>query len=564
MLELLIFILFLLTLVTVTGYFVGKFISLHFIDNPDSQKTRLEVIFEKIEAPIYRFCGINPQQEMTAKEYFLTLFWSNIVLCIISFFVLYFQNILPYRGNVKWQLDIPLILHIISSLITNTCQTHHIPEIHLTHLSNYFLMPLLMFYSSASGIATGIVVIRGVTLGKIGNSYVDVIKSMTRILFPISFILSIIYTASGMPNTFTSYINYNTLENIKEKIIIGPVAAFEAIKLFGENGLSCFNANSAHPFENPSYLSNFLQLATILIIPFALIFTMGFWLKNQKQAFVILSTLVFILIFESTLVTIFEINGNKQINNLLNINSPNWINKETRLGIVGSSVFQASISNVSGSNNSSLDSIHPITNIFGIFNLSNQSIFGVQGFGTVFTINFILYTVFLIGLMTGRTPEIFGKRIEKNEIILSSILLLLNPILVLLGSALTLILIPEFSPSSPSFYDQIHYYTRVFYEFASGAASNGSGLEGLNDNTTYWNLSLAIVMFVARYGAMASMILLGGSLACKPSIPSTVSTFRTDNMLFGFIFLFMSVVSTVLIYFPFMVLGPISEILIQR
>lgn len=560
MTEFFIYIILLFLVLIPVSYRLGKFISNHFSDSNKEQKSKLETFFEMIENPIFKFCGINTSKNMTAREYFWILFYTNIMISAISFFLLYYQSKLPFKGNINWQLDIPLILHILSSLITNTCQTHHIPELHLTNLSNYFVMPLLMFYSSASGIATGIVAIRGFTLGKIGNAYVDVIKAMTRILIPGSLILSIIFAGLGSPNTFKISINYETLENIRQTILMGPVAAFEAIKLFGENGLSCFNANSAHPFENPNYISNFIQIISILTIPYALIFTIGIWLKNLRQSIVILSVLTTVLIFEFTAVTHAELNGNEIINNTLNLNSPNWVSKETRLGIIGTSIFEAAISNVSGSNNSSLDSMHPIVNIFGLFNLSNQSVFGVQGFGTVFTLNFILYTAFFVGLMLGKTPEIFGKRIEKNEIILSSILLLLNPILVLLGVVITLTLYPG---KSLDFYDHIHHFTRVFYEFASGAASNGSGLEGLNDNTPYWNLSLAAVMFLARYGAMASMILLGGSLANKPSLPSSVATFKTDTVLFGFIFLFMSIMSTILIYFPFIAIGPIAEILIQ-
>ena len=561
MLELIIFIICLLIAITSLSFLLGKFISKHFSNDTTESKTKLQLFYEKLESPIYKLCGINPNKQMTPLEYFLALFWSNILLSAICFLMLHFQNILPYRGPVRWQLDIPLILHILSSLITNTRQTHHIPEQHLTHLSNYFVMPLLMFYSSGSGLATGIVFMRSITKGWSGNAYVDCIKAMTRILFPGCFILTIIYTALGMPNTFTTLVSYETIENIKQNILLGPVAAFEAIKLFGENGLSCFNANSAHPFENPSYLTNFLEITTIFAVPFALIITLGFWLKNHKQAIVILAVLITVMVTEFILVSVKELNGNHLINNLLNENYSNWVGKETRLGIIGSSIFEAAVSNVSGSANASLDSFHPIINAFGIFNLSNQSIFGVQGFGTVFTINFVLYTAFFIGIILGRTPEIFGRRIEKTEMILSSVLLLLNPILVLSSVGITLILYPD---NSTNVYEHIHYYTRVFYEFASGAASNGSGLEGLSDNTRYWNLSLAIVMFLARYGAMSCMILLGGSLANKPSLPQTITTFRTDTVMFGFIFLFMSAISTVLIYLPFIILGPISEVLIHR
>ena len=562
MIELAFFIICLLLVLIPSSYCLGKYFSIHFSDNSSQAKTRLQIFFDKLETPIFKLCGINPSYQMNGKEYFLTLFYSNILLSAFSFCILYFQNKLPFKGVVNWQLDVPLILHILSSLITNTCQTHHIPELHLTHLSNFFIMPLLMFYSSASGIATGIVTMRGITLNTIGNSYVDVIKAMTRVLFPLSFIFCIIFVALGVPNTFKSSITYQTLENVKQTIIIGPIAAFEAIKLIGENGLSGLNANSAHPFENPSYLSNFIQLVSILIVPFALIFTLGFWLKNLKQAIVILSILVLVLLFEFSVVTHFELNGNALINHALQTDFPNWVGKETRLGIIGSSVFEAAVSNVSGSANAALESFHPIINALGLFNLSNQSVFGVQGFGTVFTINFILYTAFFVGLMLGKTPEIFGKRIEKNEMILSSILLLLNPLLVLVGVVITLVLYPD---KSSNFYEHLHYYTQVFYEFASGAASNGSGLESLSDNTPYWNLSLALTMFIARYGAMASMILLGASLAQKPTRTSqSLAVFRTDTPLFGFIFLFMSIMSTVLIYLPFIILGPLAEIFMHE
>ena len=559
MLELLLFITCLLIILITLSILLGKFISNHFANNKD--RTRFESYFDTIEKPIFKLCGVNENEEFTALKYFLVLFYSNIILSIICFLALYYQNQLPYRGNVTWQLDVPIILHILSSLITNTCQTHHIPELHLTHLSNFLILPILMFYSSASGLATGIMAMRSIILGKIGNPYVDVIKSMTRILFPLCIITTTIFTFLGIPNTFTSSINYQTIEGISQKIILGPVAAFEAIKLIGENGQSCFNANSAHPFENPSYLSNFIEIIAILIVPLALIITMGYWLKNHKQSIIIISVLILVLIFEFTVTTVPELHGNQMINKLTHSNESNWVGKETRLGIVGSSVFEAAVSNVSGSANASLESFYPLAIALALFNLSNQAIFGVQGFGLVFTINFILYTTFFIGLMLGRTPEIFGKRIERNEIILSSVLLLLNPFLVLFGTVLTLILCPD---SSTNIYDHVHYYTKVFYEFASGAASNGSGLESLNDNNNYWNLILALVMFLARYGAMSSMILLGGSLAHKPSLSATTVRFKTDTILFGFIFLFMSIISTTLIYYPFILLGPITEIILNN
>lgn len=562
MIELFIYFIILFSILLPSSYILGKFISDSFLEETETSKdlNKLQSFFQKIESPIYKLCGIDPNAEMKTSEYFGTIFYSNILLCVICFIVLYFQNNLPFRGNIEWKLDIPLILHILSSQITNTCQTHHISETQLTPLSNYYIMPLLMFYSSGSGIATAMVFMRGLLFGRIGNSYVDIIKAMTRVLIPLSLLSSIIFAALGLPNTFISNITYETLEKTKEILILGPIAAFEAIKLIGENGLSCLTANSAHPFENPSYLSNFFQIYCILLVPTALLITFGLWLKNKKQTIIILSVLFLVLIFEIVVVNYFEIKGNIKLNDLLKLNDPNWVGKETRLGIIGSSIFTALVSNVSGSANSSFDSFHPIAVALALFNLSNQSFFGVQGFGLVFTINFIIYTAFLTGLMLGKTPEIFGKRIGKDQIILSSILILINPVLVLIGTAITLIIYPD---TSPDYYTHIHYYTRVFYEFASGAASNGSGLEGLNDNTPYWNSSLALVMFIARYAAMSSMIFLGGSFIKKPSIPKTTATLQTDSLLFGFILLFFSIISTLLTYIPFVILGPIAEMLIK-
>ncbi len=558
MIELAIFLLLLLLLILPCGHLLAKFTYESF-NTEKGDGTRFgKIYYQYIEQPIYKICSINISKEMTAKEYFFVLFNTNLILCAISFIALYFQNILPFNDGIKWDLDIPLILHIISSQITNTCQTHHIPEQHLTPLSNFYIMPLLMFYSSGSGIATAIVVIRSISIGKIGNAYVDVIKSMVRLLIPLSLLSSFILSGLGSPNTFKFFITYKTIEESAQKLILGPISAFEGIKLIGENGLSCLNANSAHPFESPSYLSNFIQMASILIIPVTLIITFGLWIKNKKQSFMILAVLFFMLIAEIAVVTKFEILGNLDLNKLISIRSENWVGKETRFGIVGSSIFTATISNISGSANSALESFNPITVAIALFNLSNQSIFGVQGFGFVFTLNFIIYTAFLTGLMLGKTPEVFNKRIEKQQMITSSILILINPILVLLSIGITLLLLPEISSNQ---YDKVHYYTKVFYEFASGAASNGSGLESLNDNTPYWNSSLAIVMFIARYAAMSAMIFLGGSFINKPKLPITSSTLKTDTALFSIIFLFFSIISTLLTYSPFILIGPITEFL---
>ena len=571
-LQLATFFLVLLLLTKPLGIYMAKVFS--------GEKVFLSRLIYPIENLIYRICGINKTEEQPWTTYTLAMLLFNFIGAFLLYFLQRLQSYLPLNPQGFNNVTPDLAFNTAVSFTTNTNWQAYSGESTMSYLTQMLGLAVQNFLSAAVGMAVAIAFIRSIARREsqtIGNFWVDLTRSIIYVLLPLCLIGSLFLVSQGVVQNFNSYSvasrvepvklekvaedGRKTIETISEQVIAqGPVASQEIIKQIGTNGGGFFNANSAHPFENPSYFSNFTEIVCILLIPFALIITFGFWLKNHKQSTIILAVLIVVLFFEFITVTSNELNGNPKLNNIINESSPNWAGKETRLGIVGSGVFEASISNVSGSANSSLESFHPIAIALSLFNLSNQAIFGVQGFGLVFTINAILYTAFFIGLMLGKTPQVFGKKIEKNEIILSSVLILINPFLVLLGVALTLNTHPI---ESTNFYDHIHYFTRVFYEFASGAASNGSGLEGLADNTIYWNLSLAIVMFLARYGAMATMIALGASLAKKPIIPETVATFKTDTILFGFIFLFISISATLLIYLPFIILSPISEMLIK-
>lgn len=562
--ELIFYIFTFITIVIVLGYFLGYFIAQSFIYNDEGKNTNLFFkSFSMVDNLIFKVCGIQQDKYMTGKIYYFSLIVFNFIIIFVCALMLYFQELLPFGKVIENKLSFSVIAHTVISFITNTDQIHIIPESQLTILSSYFVIPFLMFVSSATGIAVGVMFIRSVTLGTIGNFYVDFVKSCTRILFPISLILSLIFVFLGSPNTFQQIIPVTTLENIKELILLGPIAAIEALTILGENGGSYFNANASHPFCNPTYFSNLLHTASMILIPAALIITLGFWLKNIKQSIIILIALLSIFIFQAGIGYHLEINGNKEINNIIGETSANWVGKESRFGIVPSLFFSLISSSTSGANNSAFESYHPYNIAFFLFNMACGPVFGNQGVGPINALNFFIYTAIVIGFMLGKSPEIFGRRIEKKEIILSSLLLLLNAFLVLLGVLITFLLNPlQFS----TIYENIHEYTRTFYEFFSAAANNGSGLEGLIDNTTYLNVALAITMFVAWFGAIGLMIALGESLSTKNiKLNATPqASFKTDTILTSFLYLFIMITLTLLIYFPFLIIGPAAEVFIHN
>lgn len=557
MLELISYIILLLTILIPIGYFLGSIIRLSFYTTEQKNGSKLAQIFSKIESIIYKICNINPSHIMSSKEYSYSVIFLNICFFIVIFILIFIAQTYWGNGNPEFKINPNLIFHIVSAYATNTDQDHANADLQLVPITKYFLLPTLMFLSSASGLSVGIMFIRAVTKGKFGNFYVDLIKSLTRILLPASFILSIIFVVLGTPNSMHTTLTYETLEKGTETLLLGPIAAIESIRIFGQNGGSILTANSSHPFCNPSYLSNFIQTVSTLLIPVALIFSLGFFLKNVKQSTVLLIALFTVFTFEASVTSFLELRGNSEINSVISSNHPNWMHKETRFGIIPSAIFSIATTNSSGATNSALESFHPISIAMMLFNLANQGIFGGQGLGPIYSLNFFIYTAIFIGFMLGKSPEIFGRRIEKNEIILSSLLLLLNPILTLLGILFTFILIPiDFS----SFYNHLHYYTQVLYEFLSGAANNGSGLEQLSDNTRFFNYSLGITMILGWYISKILMIYLAGNLAGKSAKAPSSDTFKTDTILFSMIYLLISISITLLTFFPFIILGPISEV----
>jgi potassium-transporting ATPase potassium-binding subunit len=531
----------------------GNYIANVFLE----KKTIFDNFFGLIEQKLYILMSIRNQESMTGWQYARNILISNLIMGFLVYLILIIQPLLPFNFNL---IDAPswdLALHTTISFLTNTDQQHYTGETTLGYSSQVLGLGFLMFTSAATGLTVGIAFIRGLTGKPLGNFYVDLIKSITRILLPISLIGAIILILTGVPETWASPITINTLEGSSQIIPVAPLAHFEIIKQLGENGGGFFGANSAHPFENPTPFSNLIETIAMLSIPTALIYTYGIFAENKRQAWLIFSLVLILFLILITITAVGEYNGNELINNIIGGQQPNLEGKEVRFGWSQTALWAiATTATMCGAVNGMLDSLMPSGSFSTIFNLFLQIIWGGQGTGTAYLFIYLILTVFLTGLMIGRTPEFLGRKIEKQEIILASVILLVHPIAILIPSAITLAF-PETLAgiSNSGFYG----LTQVIYEYTSAAANNGSGLEGLGDNTLWWNLSCSIVLLIGRYIPIISLLLLADNISRKQPVPQTTGTLRTDTVLFTTVTGGVILILGALTFFPVLILGPIAE-----
>jgi K+-transporting ATPase ATPase A chain len=533
--------------------FLGRYMAKVYLAQP----TFLDRWIAPLENWIYRSSGIYSQETMSAWQYIRAIIYSNGAMGLLVFFLLMSQSFLPLNptglGNPTWHLA----LHTTLSFLTNTDQQHYAGETTLSYTSQILALGFLLFTSAATGLAVGIAFIRGLTGRAIGNFYVDLIKSLTRVLLPLSVLGAIALLIAGVPETLSPPISLTTLEGAKQVIATGPVANFEIIKQLGENGGGFFGINSAHPYENPNGFTNLLETVAMLSIPTSLIYTYGVFAQNLRQAWLVFAKVGVIFIVLLIVTAIAEAEGNPTINQLVGANIANLEGKEVRFGWAQSSLWAiATTGTMCGAVNAMHDSFLPEGGFSTLFNLFLQIIWGGQGIGTAYIFVYLILTVFLTGLMVGRTPEFLGRKIEKWEVVLGSVILLVHPIAVLIPGAITLAFPDTLAGiSNPGF----HGISQVIYEYASAAANNGSGFEGLGDNTPWWNLSTALVVSLGRYVPIIALILMAERLSRKPAVPFTPGTLRTDTSLFTGITAVVILIIGALTFFPILVLGPIAE-----
>lgn len=545
-------VLILIILVSITPL-LGKYIARIFL----GQKTFLSPLINRVEQVIFGLTGVRHKDNMNGRQYIQAVLISNLSMGVFVYLIFMLQGALPVNPTNLNPPSWDLALHTAISFVTNTNQQHYAGETTYSYASQMLALGFLMFTSAATGLAVGIAFIRGLTGRLLGNFYVDLTLAITRILLPISIVGALLLLIAGVPETLAAPATVTTLEGATQIIARGPVAHFEIIKQLGENGGGFFGINSAHPFENPNPFTNLLEIIAMLCIPMALIYTYGVFVNNTKQAWLLFWMVFIIFVVLICITAVGEYQGNPLVNNtIFGGEQPNLEGKEVRFGWAQTALWAVSTTaTMCGAVNGMHDSLMPTGGFSTLFNMFLQIIWGGQGTGTAYLFVYLILTVFITGLMVGRTPEFLGRKIEKREIVLASVVLLVHPIFVLIPSAIALVPDTLAGISNPGF----HGLSQVVYEYTSASANNGSGFEGLKDATLWWNLSTSISLLGGRYIPIIALLLLADSMAHKQPVPETAGTLRTDTLLFTSVTAGVILILGVLTFFPILALGPIAE-----
>jgi K+-transporting ATPase ATPase A chain len=461
-----------------------------------------------------------------------------------------------------------LSFNTISSFVTNTNLQHYSGETGLSYFSQMFVITFLQFVTAATGIAACIAVIRGLAgnrLATLGNFYVDCTRATVRVLLPLAILVATVILSQGTPMTFEGAAKATTLEGAEQTIARGVAAPEVAIKQLGTNGGGYFGPNSAHPYENPTPLSNFAETWSITIIPMAMVWTLGHMVGRRKLAVVVFATMLAIYLPMVALALQQEFSGNPAIAAMgADQSTGSMEGKEVRNGAGLSALWAVTTTVTSnGSVNSMHDSMTPLGGLMPLVGMWLNNIFGGVGVGFINMLIFIVVTVFIAGMMIGRTPEFLGKKVEAKEMKLASLALLWHPLAILVGTAVACyVWATTADPGTALAWLKnpgAHGFSEMLYEFSSAAANNGSGFEGLGDNTPFWNIGTGLVMLLSRYIPIIAPLALAGSLALKPAAPDTAGTLRAESATFGFTLWAVILILGLLMFMPVAVLGPIAE-----
>jgi K+-transporting ATPase ATPase A chain len=517
-----------------------------------------------VERFIFRVSGINPSAGMDWKQFLKALLSINLLWFVYAFFALIFQDKLPLNpdGNPGQTPD--LAFNTAISFLANCNLQHYSGETGVTYFTQLFVLAFLQFVSAATGIAALVALFNGIkekTTNNLGNFWNLLVKTITRILLPICIVVAILLAFNGTPASLDGKDSIVTLQGDSVQVSRGPAAGFVAIKHLGTNGGGWFGANSAHPLENPNYFTGMLELILQTIIPMAMLFAMGFYLKRKKFAYVIFGvmTIGMLCLLIPTIVT--EIHGNPAIAKLGVTQATGAMEgKEVRFGPALSGYWSIITTIIStGSVNSMHDSSMAISGLMQLLAMMINAFYGGCGVGILNYYIYIIIAVFISGLMVGRTPEFMGHKVEAREIKIASIVWLLSAILLKGGAALAAYMVTHHPDiawlNNPSF----HGFSEMLYEFTSANANNGSGFEGLGDNNIFWNVSTGIVLILARFIPIIGPIAIAGLLANKKFIPESPGTLRTDSLTFGAMTFAVIVIVNALSFFPALALGPIAE-----
>lgn len=550
--------------------------------------TCVDPIFDRIDHCIYRVCGINEKKEMNWKQYAIALILTNAVMVFIGYLFLRVQQYLFFNPNGIGNMEESLSFNTIISFMTNTNLQHYSGESGLSYLSQMIVIIFMMFVSAASGYAACMAFIRGLvgkTKTNVGNFFSDLVRITTRILIPFSIVGGLLLVWQGVPQNFDQNIVVQTLEGTKQVIATGPAAALEIIKHLGTNGGGFIGANSSTPIENPTMLTNLIELYSMMLLPGACIITFGKMIADRKKEQKALNKnevsiqnkesniinkvfgsegkSIFIamgIIFFIGLSVCFwsEAKGNPMFTEIgLENIAGSMEGKEARFGIAQSSLFTTvTTSFTTGTVNNMHDTLTPLGGMIPLLHMMLNVVFGGKGVGLMNMIMYAILGVFICGLMIGRTPEYLNKKIEGKEMKLTALCIIIHPLLILAFSALAVGTTQGLAGITNGGF---HGLSQVLYEFASSAANNGSGFEGLADNTVFWNVTTGLAMFFGRYLSIVIQLAIAGSLMKKNFVNESSGTLQTNTVSFAVILVFVVYIFAALTFFPALSLGPIAE-----
>jgi len=545
---------------------LGRYIARIF----NGEKTWLDFM-APVERFIFRFAGIDTNKQMNWKQHLYALLTINSIWLIYAFFCLLFQSHLPLNPDNNPSQTPDLAFNTAISFLTNTNMQDYSGESLATYFTQHFVFMFLHFASAATGIAALLVLFKALkdkVTDKLGNFWDYFVKTITRILLPISFVIAVIFAFNGMPTSYKGKDTVITMQGDTVHVSRGPVAAMVAIKHLGTNGGGWFGVNSAHPLENPNYLTNTTELVAQLIIPMGLVFALGFYLKKKKFSYVIygvmtIGTLLFLVPTINA-----EVSGSPAIAKL-GVSQPTGAmeGKEVRFGPMNSAYWSIMTTVTStGSTNSMHDSAMPVSGAMMMMGMMVNCFYGGCGVGFLNFYIFIIVAVFISGLMVGRTPEFFGRKIEAREMKIASLIALLHPFIILVGTALSSYVLINYAnanwsvkPSAWLNNPGYHGFSEMLYQYASAAANNGSGFAGLTANNIFWNITTGVVMILGRFLPIIGPLAIAGILAGKKFIPQSAGTLKSDTSTFGIMIFAVIIIIAALSFFPALALGPIAE-----
>lgn len=540
------------------------------------KKTFADPLFDRVDRGIYKICGID-RKGMDWKTYVLSLLMTNAVMIFAGYLVLRLQHVLFLNPNGIEGMEPSLSFNTIISFMTNTNLQHYSGESGLSYLSQMLVIIFMMFTSAASGYAACMAFCRGLAGRQkdLGNFYEDMVRITTRILLPWSVIFGLVLIWQGCPETFGGNITVETIQGKLQDFAMGPVAALEIIKHLGTNGGGFLGANSSTPFENPTIITNMIELISMMILPGACVLTFGKMCRDRKeeerkasgkikeplfgkQGRTVFAAMSILFLAGLTICFAAEKAGNPVLETAgISQAMGSMEGKEVRFGVDQSALFTTvTTSFTTGTVNNMHDTLTPLGGMVPMLHMMLNCVFGGKGVGLMNMLMYAILTVFICGLMVGRTPEYLGKKIEGREMKLAALVLIIHPLLILGFSALAVSAQAGLEGiTNPGF----HGLSQILYEFSSASANNGSGFEGLSDNSYFWNITTGLAMFFGRYIAIIAQLAIAGSMLAKRRVKESAGTMRTDNAVFAVLLVFIVYIFAALTFFPALALGPIAE-----